>query len=93
MKKSVEQIANTQLEIVTIQETRWTGNGLIKINNYSFQYSVYNKMGWAGTGFVVMKKECKYILGFEPYRKQICKGKYNNIKLIHVYPLIEDKKN
>jgi hypothetical protein len=36
MKKSAEQIANTQLEIVTIQETRWTGNGLIKINNYSF---------------------------------------------------------
>jgi exonuclease III len=35
MQELVEQIANTQLEIVAIQETRLNGNSLIKRNNYS----------------------------------------------------------
>jgi hypothetical protein len=35
MQELLEQIANTQLEIVAIQETRLSGNGLIKRNNYS----------------------------------------------------------
>lgn len=52
-------------------------------------------MGQACTGFVVMKKAWNYILGFESYMEWICKlrirGKYNNITLIHVYALTEDK--
>ena len=35
MEELVQQIANTQLEIVSIQETRLNGNSLIKRNNYS----------------------------------------------------------
>lgn len=35
MEELVQQIANTQLQIVSIQETRLNGNSLIKRNNYS----------------------------------------------------------
>ena len=35
IQELAEQVANTQLEIAAIQETRWSGNGLIKRNNYS----------------------------------------------------------
>jgi len=35
MQELVEQIANTLLEIFVIKETRLSGNGLIKRNNYS----------------------------------------------------------
>jgi hypothetical protein len=35
IQELAEQAANTQLEMAAIQETRWSGNGLIKRNNYS----------------------------------------------------------
>jgi len=35
MQELADQIANTLLETVAIQETRLSGNGLIKRNNYS----------------------------------------------------------
>jgi hypothetical protein len=35
IQELAEQIAAIQLEIVAKQETRWSGNGLIKGNNYS----------------------------------------------------------
>jgi hypothetical protein len=73
LQEMAEQIVNTQLEIVAILETRWTGNGLIKINNYSLYYSGCNKTGQAGTGFIYIHEECNYILGFEPHSERICK--------------------
>lgn len=35
MQELVEHIASTQLEIAAIQETKLSGDGLIKRNNYS----------------------------------------------------------
>jgi hypothetical protein len=34
MQELADQIAKTKLEIVAKQETRWSENGVIKINNY-----------------------------------------------------------
>lgn len=34
MQELAEQVADTQLEIDAIQETRWSGNIVMKINNY-----------------------------------------------------------
>jgi hypothetical protein len=88
MKELAEKIANTQLEIGAVQETRWSGNGLIKKNNYSLHYSGSNKTGQAGTSFTVMKKALKFFLGFETYNEQICKlrikGKCNSLMYVHL---------
>jgi exonuclease III len=74
MQELAEQIATKiQLEIVAIQETRWSGNSLIKRNNYSLYYRASNTVGQAYSGFIVKKKALKYILGFEPYNEQIYK--------------------
>ena len=95
MQDLAELRATTRLEIVATQETRWSGNGLIKISNYSLYYRGSNKTGQAGTGFIVTKITFKCILGFETYDERLCKlrikGKYNNITLINVYAPTEDK--
>jgi len=36
IQELAEQVVNTKLERAAKQETRWSENGLIKINNYSF---------------------------------------------------------
>jgi hypothetical protein len=73
LQELAEQIVNTQLETVAIRETSWTGNGLIKRNNYSLHYRGSNKTGQAGTGFIHRHEEWNYILGFEPYSERIVK--------------------
>jgi len=67
LQELAEQIVDTQLEIAAIRETRWSGNGLIKRNNYSLHYRGSNKTGQAGTGFIYRQDEWNYILGFEPH--------------------------
>jgi len=67
MQELAEQIAKTKLEIVAKQKTRWSENGLIKINNYLFYYGGSSITCQGGISFIVMKKVLKYILGFEPY--------------------------
>ena len=86
MQESAEQISKTQLEILAIQEIRWSGTGLIKKQNYSLYYSgPSSKTGQAGTGFVLLNKMQNYLIGFEPYSERLCKlriqGKYSNITL------------
>jgi len=74
MQKLPEQINETQLEILAIQEIRWGGNGLIKKQNYSLYYSGSSgKTAQAGTGFLLLKKMQNYVVGFEPYNERLCK--------------------
>jgi len=65
MQELAEQIAKTKLEVLAKEEIRWSENGLIEINNYSFYCGGSSTTGQAGTSFIVMKKALKYILGFE----------------------------
>ena len=37
-----EQISNTQLEILAIQEIRWSGTGLLKKQNYPLYYNKHS---------------------------------------------------
>ena len=95
MQELAEQTSETQLEILAMQEIRWSGTGLIKKQNYSLFYSGSNgKTGQAGTGFILEKNKQNYVMRFEPYNKCLCKlrikGKYNNITLINVYAPTED---
>jgi exonuclease III len=60
MQEIAEQIQNTSLQIVALQEIRWKGYGHIKIKDYSLYYSCNpDSTGHLGTGFLV-KKEMEY---------------------------------
>jgi len=95
MAELAEQISKTQLEILAIQEIRWSGTGLIKEQNYTLHYSGHSsKTGEAGTGFILLKKMQNDVIEFEPYNEGLCKlrvkGKCKNITLINVYDPTEE---
>jgi hypothetical protein len=96
MQELAEQIKRIKLDVVAIQEIRWSGTGLIQIKDFSFHYSgANNNIGQARTGFLIQKKMQKYIILFMAYNERLCKlrlkGKFNNISLISVYAPTEDK--
>jgi exonuclease III len=96
MHEIAEQILNTQLQIVAIQEIRWRGYGHVRKEKCSLYYSCNpTKTGQFGTGFIVKKELVKNVLGFEPYNERICKlrlkGKFHNLSIICVHAPIDDK--
>jgi exonuclease III len=84
MRETAEQIQNTTLQIVALQEIWWKEYGHIKKKkSYSLYYSSNaDSTGHLGTGFLVKKEIEKNILGFAPYNEQMCKlrikGKHHN---------------
>ena len=70
IQELAEELAKTQLEIVAIQERRWSGNGLIKKNDFSLYYSgTKDQTGQAGTGFILLRGNISNITGFETIAK------------------------
>jgi hypothetical protein len=60
MREIAEQILNTQLQSVAIQEIRWKGYGHIRKEKYSLYYSCNpTKTGQFGTGFIVKEELLK----------------------------------
>jgi len=98
MQEIAEQIQNTALQILALQEIRWKGYGYIRKKDYSLYCSCNtDTTGQFGTGFLVKKEIEKNILGFEPYNERMCKlrikGKYHNLSLICVHAPTEDSDN
>jgi len=90
LQELVDEIAKTQIEILTLQEVRWPGKGQINKKDYLFYYSgTKEKTGQAGTRFLLMKKIQKLLINFELHnerlRKLRIKGKFNNTTLINAY--------
>ena len=95
MQEIADQIVGSQIQIVTLQEIRWRGCGLLKKDKYSIYYGRnLNTTGRAGTEFIIHKSTMNKILGFEPISDRICKlrvkGKLYNITPINIYALTED---
>jgi len=81
---------------VAIQETRWSGIGLINKKYFSLYYSgTKDQIGQAGTGFILLGRIMNNIIGFEAINERLCKirtkSKHNNLTLINMYAPMEDK--
>ena len=96
MQEVAEQILQTYLQVVALQEIRWKRKGQIKKDKYNIYYSCKeDQTGQMGTGFIVKKEITKNVMGFEPINERICKirlkGKYRNITLINIHASTEEK--
>jgi len=96
MQELAEELGKTRLEIVAIQEIRWSGSGVIKKKDFSLYYSgTKEQVGQAGTGFIIMGRTINSVIGFEAINERLCKirlkGKYNNVTLVNIYAPTEDK--
>jgi exonuclease III len=82
MQELAELIHRIKLDVVAIQEIRWSGTGVNKKKDFSFYYGGANNTGQAGTGFLKQKKMQKYV-SFMPYNETLCKlilkGKFNDV--------------
>ncbi|CAG9576128.1 unnamed protein product [Danaus chrysippus] len=82
------------LDLIALQEVRWSGTGQIEKQNFTFYYSGATKQGLYGTGFMVGRKLKPSILGFEPISDRLCsirvKGKLYNSTFICCYAPIND---
>jgi len=84
MQELAEELATIQLGIVAIQETRWSGTGLIKKKDFSSYYSgTKDQIGHTGTGFILSGGIINNAIGFEAINERLCKirikSKYNNL--------------
>jgi len=74
MKELAEELTRTRMEIVALQDIRWSGNGVIKQKDFSLNYSgAKTQKGQAGTGFILLGKIRDNVIGFEAVNDRICK--------------------
>jgi hypothetical protein len=74
MQEIADQIVDSQIHIVALQEIRWRGYGLLKKDEYSLYYNCDPVCtGQAGTRFIIQKPTMKEILRFKPISYRICK--------------------
>jgi hypothetical protein len=67
LQEIAEQMLETNLQIVALQEIRWKGYGKIKKDKYITYYScAEDNTGYAGTGFIVRNDIDGSVLRFEP---------------------------
>ena len=67
-------MAKTRLEIVSIQEIRRSGKGLIKETDFSLYYSgTEDQIGQAAAGFILIGGITNNVIGFEAVNERLCK--------------------
>ena len=83
-----KEISRYKLDVVAIQEVRWTGHGKMERKEHSIYYSCQAKKHEFGCGFVIAKKINHLVMDFQPIDWRICKirlrGKFQNISIINV---------
>jgi len=74
IQELAEKLAKAQLEIVAVQETRWSGAGLIKKKDFPLYYSgTKDQIGQAATGFILLRGIINNVIGFEAKNERLCK--------------------
>jgi hypothetical protein len=96
MQELAEELGKTRLEIVAVQETRWSGTTLIKKKYLSFYYSgTKDQIGQPGIGFILFRGIVNNVIRYEEINERLCKirmkSKYNNMTLINMCAPTEDK--
>lgn len=84
-----------KLDILAIQEMRWTGKGMMSGKDFSVCYSCDDRRHTFGTGFLISKKLQASIIDFRPYTPMLCKirirGTFFNYSIINAHSPTEDK--
>jgi hypothetical protein len=76
MEEVVWEMLNFGIDVIALQEMRWSGYGRIDKKKYSVFYSESDKSGLYGTGFIINSTIKLHYLGFEPLGDSICKIKF-----------------
>jgi exonuclease III len=69
----LSQLDAYKMDIIAIQEMRWTGEGIIDKKNHTIFYSCDRKHHMFGTGFIVNKRIKHLVTDFKAKTPRICK--------------------
>jgi len=92
----VSAIETYRLDIVAIQELRWTRSGSLRSNNHIVFYGC-NTNHEAGVGFIIKNDILPYVKNFIAYNDRLCytqvECKWLNMALVKCYASTEEKGN
>jgi hypothetical protein len=92
LKQEMEKV---QMDLVTLQEIRWLGNGTLEKKTCVIFYSCNPVKHVFGVGFYVNSRFLSNILCFEPVNDRLCwirvRGKFRNYSIINAHAPTEDK--
>ncbi|XP_073976796.1 uncharacterized protein [Rhodnius prolixus] len=94
MVEVADEILKYKIDVVALQEIRWSGHGRVDKKAYSLFYSGAKKAGQSGTGFMITKEMRRNLLLFEPISDRLCKmrlkGRFRNLTIISAYAPTEN---
>ena len=97
LRNLVDVFDEYSIDVLALQEIRWTGQGIFEKKKHSVFYSCQNKHHQFGTGFIVNKRIRNNVIEFKPVNERICKlrlkGRHYNISIICAHAPTEDKEN
>ena len=95
LRKLTDVFMEYKLDVLAVQEMRWTGKGVMDKRNCSVYYSCHERLHHFGTGFIVSKRIRDKVIEFKPVNERICRlrirGKTHNISIICAHAPTEDK--
>ncbi|EFN88675.1 Craniofacial development protein 2, partial [Harpegnathos saltator] len=95
LKELTKMIAYYNMDILAVQETRWTGSGISETKKYTILHSGNENRHELGVAFIVNNKMKEYILDFKPINERLCMlriwTQFFNLTLINAHAETEEK--
>ena len=95
LKILIGEVLKYKIDVLAMQEMRWTGAGIMDRRDYSVYYSCQNRDHVLGTGFLVSRRMKANIIDFKPLTPRMCKirlrGIFFNYTIINVHAPTDDK--
>ena len=95
LKKLIDTTKNYNIDILAIQEIRWTGNGILEKKDCTVYYSCHKNLHQFGTGFLIHRNIKHLVIDFQPVNMRICKirirGRLYNYSIINIHAPTEEK--
>ncbi len=85
----LDQIDQYKIDIATIQEIRWTGQGIQEKKRHTIFYSCDERVHEFGTGFIIRGRYRQLVIGFKAISTRVClirlRGKFYNYTILSVH--------
>jgi exonuclease III len=86
LKQLEKVLQDYKVDIIALQEIRWTGQGVLEERNCSVYYCCQKSKHEFGCGCMVNSKIKHSVIDFKPINHRLCtlrvRGRFNNLSLI-----------
>lgn len=95
LKSLLETLTVYKVDIIALQEIRWTGCNILEKKTHTIFYSCHPKDHILGTGFIVNKRTGENVIDFEARSPRLCKlrikSQFFNYSIINAHAPTEEK--